>query len=236
MVARVTPVALSRAGRATRGVLGAAQRPGGGCGNTHTVAAGREMTLPLPAGIALQLILWLKALTLEQAFGQAQRHCGVVTPAAARQIKCSAAQQIAHRCKAPRSPVLGRGAERIAHRESKQAAAITPTQRLQRRQAWGWGERLTMSGPAADEFGLLARLRHHRPSHSARTGLPQPIELAQGRGTVESLLGEVTADHGGGAADAGAAMHVDAPAHGHGGLQVRQNDAHLRQIRRHRSV
>ena len=81
---------------------------------------------------------------------------------------------------------------------------------------------------------LLVGLGHLGPGVGAIVALPQLVEPDRARHRRRSpLLDQVAGDHRAGAADAGAAMHVDAPAAAERRVELRQDLRHVRGCARH---
>src|SRR5262245_1067450 len=82
------------------------QRPCGAGGDPDALAGRGQITLLLPARIALDLVARIEAVGLEQALGQAQRHSGVIRPRASREIEWPTTDHVAHGGKCARAAEL----------------------------------------------------------------------------------------------------------------------------------
>ena len=96
-------------------VLRRGQRPRHAGRDAHALPGRAAITLALPAHVALHLVVRVESFALEQAFGQQQRHGGVVGPGAARLVEGTAAQQVPHGGEAARLAELRVRGQRVAH-------------------------------------------------------------------------------------------------------------------------
>src|SRR6185437_14006603 len=81
---RVELRGIMRAGERLAAPLSHGNRSRGAGGDAHALPSGGEISLLLPAAIALDLVARVEGVALQKAIGEAQRHGGVVAPRTAR--------------------------------------------------------------------------------------------------------------------------------------------------------
>ncbi len=200
---------------------GLGERTRGAGGDPDAFSGAGQVSLALPAPVALHLIDRIERLALEQALREAQRHGRIVAPAPARQLERPAAEQIGHWRERSRPAVLGGRAERIAERQPEQRAEIALAQRARSRERRGIEQRIARGRdhrqrgqrdhpgrPVPHVLALRTRFRNVGPVQRARRLAPQARELRERLLPAEPVFRQQTADHRRAAPNAGAAVHV----------------------------
>ncbi len=123
-----------RAGKRLPPPLRHGERPRRACCDAKTLSRRGKVSVTLPPTIALDLVTCVKATALEKAFGETERHRGVVAPAPARQIEWTASEQITHRGKRSEAAILSRSSQRITDAQSEECAEKPAAHSARRRQ------------------------------------------------------------------------------------------------------
>src|SRR5690606_24967129 len=90
--------------------------------DVEAVTGAAQVTVAVPADVALHLVRGIEATALDQALGEAQRHRRVVGPVSCRQAEWSAAAHAGERLKCAGRHELDRGAQCVADGEAKKGA------------------------------------------------------------------------------------------------------------------
>src|SRR5882672_11801451 len=199
-------------------------------GNADALTGRGEVAFELPAPVAAHLVRGIGTVALEEAVGEAKRHCRVVAPGTAWQFEGTAADHVAERREGARLSILHAHAERIADGKPDERAVKAVAKILRDIEPDLAAEILFVDAgtPGTDILGLRRCFRDGREELRAGVRAPEHVQAFEGRDARGATLDEVAADHGAGPPDAGPAVQVDIVAQVERAAEILEDFRHVK--------